>query len=224
VATTMSSALANRFLHVEIEPNAESWIKWALRHNIHPSVTGFIRFKPDFLFNMEGNLERGWPSPRTWERVSTMLHLTEQNITEGQRILDISIEGLVGTGVGVEFNAYRKWSDKLTNVRELMLDPKKVMQIPERADQKHAICSAMVYHLWRGRDEQESQKLLDGFFRISLELPSDFAAMSIIDAMFGRDPALADTYSKKLIEHPLYKNWQKTHGTTLKRTLKSYEN
>lgn len=222
VATTMSSALANRFLHVEIEADADSWIKWALRHNIHPSVAGFIRFKPDSLFNMEGNLERGWPSPRTWERVSTMLHLTDQNRTEGQRMLDISIEGLVGTGVGVEFNAYRQWSDKLTNVRELMLEPKKEIQIPERADQKYALCSAMVYHVWRGSDEKESQKLLDGFFRISLELSSDFAAMSMIDAMFGLDAALADDYSKKLIEHPLYKNWQKKHGTALKRTLKSY--
>ena len=59
VATTMSSALANRFLHVEIEEDVESWIAWATAHEVHPSVTGFIRYRPRCLFNQEGeNLER----------------------------------------------------------------------------------------------------------------------------------------------------------------------
>ena len=42
VATTMSSALANRFMHVEIKDDQESWLVWARGNNIHPSVTGFI--------------------------------------------------------------------------------------------------------------------------------------------------------------------------------------
>ena len=74
VATTMSSALANRFLHVELGEDVESWIAWALRNGILPVVTAFIRFRPGLLFHQEGeNLERGWPTPRAWERVSRML-------------------------------------------------------------------------------------------------------------------------------------------------------
>ncbi len=80
VAATMSSALANRFLHVEMVDDVESWIAWASAHDIHPSVAGFIRFRPTCLFNQEGeNLERGWPSPRSWERVSHMVKLLGDN-------------------------------------------------------------------------------------------------------------------------------------------------
>lgn len=77
VATTMSSALANRFLHVELGEDAEGWVAWALRHGILPVVTAFVRFRPGLLFNQEGeNLERGWPTPRAWERVSlSLIHI-----------------------------------------------------------------------------------------------------------------------------------------------------
>jgi len=222
VATTMSSALANRFLHVEIEADAHSWIKWALRHNIHPLVTGFIRFKPECLFNMDGNLERGWPSPRSWERISTILHLAEGKSAAKQRMLEISIEGLVGTGAGVEFNAYRQWSSEISNVLELMLNPDKKVKIPQRADQKFALCSAMVYHLWKGHDKNRKKALLDGFFRISLKLSSDFAAMSMIDAMHGPDTGKIDHYSQKLLEHPMYPQWQKKHGSALRKTMSTH--
>ena len=170
---------------------------------------------------MEGNLERGWPSPRSWERVSTMLHLIENDKNNNERLHDISIEGLVGSGAGVEFNAYRKLSKQLTNVKEMMLNPKEKTVIPEKSDQKYALCSAMVYHLWRGKNQQEARQLLDGFFHISLKLSSDFAAMAMIDAMYGNDPEKANEYSKKLLEHPFYPEWQKKHGTALKKNMKT---
>ena len=73
VSTTMSSALANRMMHLEIEANAEDWVIWAVAHDIHPSVVGFINFKPKMLASLDDqNLERGFPTPRSWERVSEM--------------------------------------------------------------------------------------------------------------------------------------------------------
>ena len=222
VATTMSSALANRFMHVEIDPEVDSWIKWALRHNVHPLVTGFIRFKPNCFFSMEGNLERGWPSPRSWERVSTMLHLMENNQSKNRRMLDITIEGLVGTGAGVEFNAYREWGGQISDVLEMMLNSGKKIEIPQRADQKYALCSAMVYHVWKGKSKEEQKALLDGFYRISIQLSSDFAAMAMIDAMYGPNPDKLDYYSQMLLEHELYPEWQKKHGSALRKTMQAY--
>ena len=35
VSTTMSSALANRFLHFDVEADIESWREWAVQHDIH---------------------------------------------------------------------------------------------------------------------------------------------------------------------------------------------
>jgi len=222
VATTMSSALANRFMHVELEADVNSWVKWAMRNNIHPDVVGFIRFKPESFFDMEGNLEKGWPTPRSWERVSTMLHLTENLQDMDDYLLNLTIDGLVGTGAGIEFVSFRKWNIEMENVLKLMLDPQKKINIPNKADVKYAICSNMVYHLWRAENEEEQQKLIDGFFRISLHLSSDFAAMAMVDAMFGRNPEDVEKYSTLLLKNKQYEKWKERHGEALKKTLKQY--
>ena len=54
VACAMSSALANRFLHVEVKPEADSFISWAITHKLHPAVINFIRYRPGKLFSQEG--------------------------------------------------------------------------------------------------------------------------------------------------------------------------
>ncbi|NLF61668.1 MAG: hypothetical protein GX574_11000 [Lentisphaerae bacterium] len=212
VATTMSSALANRFLHVELQSDVECWIQWALGHDVHPTVIGFLRARPELLFvQKDENLERGWPSPRSWERVSSMLKLVGK---ENPRMLRSIVYGLIGDRAGVEFMAFLDVSDSLEDVLQAMLSPKSKVSIPKKADRIYAFCSAMVYHLWRGQDERREKTLLDGFFRLSLELPSSFAAMAMIDAM-GDSEAKAE----KLFSHPQYQDWAALHGVALKQRL-----
>src|SRR5690625_8053641 len=74
VTTTMSSALANRFCHIEMEPELDDWLRWAQGTGIHPVVIGFLRFCPDRFHDMSGVVELGWPSARSWERVSHLMY------------------------------------------------------------------------------------------------------------------------------------------------------
>lgn len=210
VATTMSSALANRFMHVELQCDTEAWIQWAVAHEVHPSVTGFIRFRPELLFNTENeNLERGWPLPRSWARVSSIL-----NLFSGQELEELryAVYGLVGNRAGVEFMAFHKINVEMDDVRALMLDPALPIMIPDKADRRYALCAAMIYYLWHGQTAKEQQKLLDGFFRISLCLPSDFAAMTMTDAMRARKGG-----AEILYKHPQYQEWLKRHGKAFAR-------
>ena len=212
VSTTMSSALANRFLHVELESNADNWLEWAVKNEIHPSVSGFVRFRPAMLFNQENeNLERGWPTPRSWERVSTMLKV----LPDDENLIRHTVYGLVGNRAGVEFLAFHKTAQNLS-VKEMMLGKSKV-SIPQKADLRYALCSGVAYYIWRGQNEEESQALLDGFFRISLELGSDFAAMLMMDVMKGGETCQG---AAKLFKHPLFKEWEKKHGKTFSKAAK----
>jgi len=87
VSKPMSAALANRFLHAVVLPDLNSWLNWADTHGVHLFVTSFLRaYKDkDYLHNMyskpplignlgqpeiDKKLQKGWPSPRSWERVS----------------------------------------------------------------------------------------------------------------------------------------------------------
>ena len=217
VAMTMSSALANRFLHVELREDAELWAQWGLHHNIHPAVLGFIRYRPDLLFHVDNeNLERGWPTPRSWERVSSMLHSFGR---DDDVLLNKAIYGLVGNQAGVEFCAFREISAEFENVYELMTNPSKKITIPEKPDQRYAFCAAVVYHLWRGTDESAEKKLLDGFYRIALKLPGDFATLMMMDAMAGNTEAITPVFADKLFQHPKYQEWADRHGKAMRARL-----
>ena len=216
VAATMSSALANRFMHVELGEDVESWIAWARTHDIRPEVMGFIRFRPETLFRQKNeNLERGWPTPRAWERVSRMLDVMQG---EDENLIRKMVYGLVGNSAGVEFMEALKMSKSFDDVHRMMMDDSVPVKIPTRADMKYAFVSAMGYFLWRGKNETEEKKLLDGFFRICVKLTSDFASMAMIDAISdlnGRDPVKME----KIFMHPSYHAWAEKHGKELKKHL-----
>ena len=222
VAMTMSSALANRFLHVELEQDVDDWIKWGLVNDVHPAVLGFLRYRPDLLCHLEKeNLERGWPSPRSWERVSTMLKTFD---LDNESLLNTIIYGLVGNGAGVEFVAYKKLSDEFEDVKQLMLSATAEVQIPKEADRRFAFCAAISYYLWRGKNAKEEKQLLDGFYRISVQLPSDFATMLMMDAICGNTKAPSPSYfAEKLYRHPGYAGWAKQHGKAMRAKMELHK-
>lgn len=215
VAATMSSALANRFMHVELAEDVESWVAWARNNDILPEVIGFLRFRPECLFRQKGeNLERGWPSPRAWERVSRMLAILRDEPEEFVRKI---VYGIVGNQAGVEFMEFRKISAAFDDVHAVMLDPSAKVTVPTRADLRYALTAATAYYVWRGKTEAESAALLDGFYRICMALTSDFACMLMMDAMEGTALLPKMEAMTKLFEHKDYAEWSKKHGKALRK-------
>lgn len=221
VAMSMSSALANRFMHVELTEDAEDWARWAINEGINPSVVGFIRYRPEMLHHMDGeNLEYGWPSPRSWEKVSHMVDIMEKTNAK-KTIVKKIVYGLVGPGAGAEFMEFYKNREVYENLLDMMTDPKKEVVIPDKADQQYAMVAAMVYHLWKGKDEEDETKRVAGFFRIATKLPSNFATMALVDAMSfdGAHKKINKDYTKILLAHPGYREWAKIHGKAMKKHI-----
>ena len=176
VARAMSSALANRFCHLELRSDAKSWTDWAWMKEIHPSVIGFIRFRPDLLFNMNGDRERGWPSPRTWARVSLEMQLAEESGLSDNALANI-IEGLIGKGTALEFQGYMRWTEQLPDIARILRgeDP---VEIPVRSDQCFGLISAMVHHVLETEDIKE---IINGIFDVLLKLSNDWAQVAYHD-------------------------------------------
>ena len=201
VVKTMSSALANRFVHFEVEANAEDWIKWAVTNEINPSVVGFINFRPNLLFKMEGqNLEQGWPSPRSWERVSNCIKMFNGNA----ELLRKVVYGLIGNGVGLEFMEFFKMSAEFDSILEIMMNDKAEFTLPEKADKKYAMVSAVIYHLWNGTDEADTEMRVNGFYRILMKMPNDFGAMMIKSAMLGNKKVKPMEAMKRIMTNKNY--------------------
>ena len=197
VARTMSSALANRFCHIEVASNTASWLEWALLSNVDPRVTGFIRFAPQKLFSMDGNKERGWPSPRSWERVAMELELAQEKNLD-RDILHLIVDGLVGEGTALEFMGFLEWSEKIPDVGRMLAREIKIT-VPERPDQRYAMLSAIVHHV---RQHETPESLVDGLFEIILSFPNDWAQLLYHDLTLVMDKEDKDLFLEELFEHP----------------------
>ena len=216
VSTTMSSALANRMMHFEMEADIEDWAAWATVNEIHPSVVAFLRFKPKMLLDTEDqNLERGFPTPRSWAKVGRMCVLTKNETR-----LRKEVYGLVGTSAGHQFMEFYKIAAEMDNVLEMMTNPKIPVKIPTRDDLKYAMTSAMNYHLWRGKDDKDTQNRIGGFIRIAMHLPPAFATMAMTAARMGTEKFTKTQAVMNLMRHPDYKAWRDKFGSNLNE---SYE-
>ncbi len=204
VARTMSSALANRFCHIEVGSNSEDWLNWALVNNIDPNVTAFIRYMPQRLFSMEGNKERGWPTPRSWERVGLELELAVKNNLD-RELLHIIVEGLVGKGPALEFMAFIDWSMKVPDVKK-MLDGEIAVRVPKRPDQRYAMLSAIVHHI---RQHSNPEQILNGFFDIVLKFPNDWAQLIHHDVLLVMISEGKDDFLEAMMEHPKHEDLEK---------------
>jgi len=89
----MPTPLANRLLHLEVEPDLDSFKSYGLERNLHEQILSFLSLRTTLLHKLDP-YQTAWPSPRSWEMASR-LHSTLPDLG---LILD-------GAGATVDFPA-----------------------------------------------------------------------------------------------------------------------
>jgi hypothetical protein len=102
VAYEMGTALSDRLIHLSLRAEAGDWLSsYAVPEKLHPAVTAFIRTRPDLLDTTEDALRRGEMiacTPRSWARVSAILHAVED-----KTLRDVLVAGTLGEAAAAEF-------------------------------------------------------------------------------------------------------------------------
>jgi hypothetical protein len=106
----MPSPLANRFLHLTVLPDMDSFKSYALLKQIPEQIIAFLAFRPSLLHKPDPQVP-AWPSPRSWEMAGQLLSV------------GLDIAPVVGEGATAEFMAYKKIYNELPNL-ELILEGK----------------------------------------------------------------------------------------------------
>lgn len=117
VAFKMSSALASRMTHIEIDVNLDDWCNWAMDSGIDPRVIAFLRFRPDLLHSQDPKVPGSFPCPRTWEKTSRAVLQAPKNLR-----LDL-LQGTLGEGPASEFESFLRDYDALPNIDALLSAP-----------------------------------------------------------------------------------------------------
>ena len=194
IVNQMSTALKNRFTHLNYEVNNDDWCDWALRSNIAVEVLGFIRFRPMLLNEFEQRNDskeerervqrlkdaQAFATPRSWEFLS--------KVVQQKPSADIEYElytGIVGEGAAAEFMGYLKYYRDLPNLDALLMNPG-AAKVPEEP--------ATLYALATGLATKATQDNMERVVKYALRLPAEFQVLLMKDAI-ARDNDLTQTKS-----------------------------
>lgn len=155
VTYTMPAPLANRFSHFEFEVNLDDWVAWAYANDIDERVIGFLRFRPELLFDFDpAQNPIAFPSPRTWEFAHRALH----KFADNRDMLSNALQACVGPAAGIELAAFVENLDKLPDIEAILRGEEVIM--PKEVDLQYAVAAALVGRAIKVRESDELKTVL----------------------------------------------------------------
>jgi MoxR-like ATPase len=103
----MPAPLANRFLHLQVEADFDSFKTYALTQKVHEQIIAFLSFRPSLLHKIDPQ-QPAWCSPRSWMMAST-LHYA-----------GLDLAPAIGTLANAEFQAFTELYRILPNLGPIL--------------------------------------------------------------------------------------------------------
>lgn len=111
--TDIPKPLLNRFCHIEVKYNFESWLNHA-NSTFHKSVIDYLTQNKSDLF-YSSITSNAFATPRTWERVSDILKsYQDQDVTSDLHSLQILVESCLGESSATKFLGFLKKKNKIS--------------------------------------------------------------------------------------------------------------
>jgi MoxR-like ATPase len=127
----MPAPLANRFIHLNVQPDWESFKQYAMSRGFDEQLISFLAFRPELLHRLDPQ-QPAWPSPRSWE-MANALHRS-----------GLSVAPAVGLGAATEFEAFLQLYRELPDL-EVILDGKgESVAFPEEPSLRYAVVVGLV--------------------------------------------------------------------------------
>ncbi len=155
VTYSMPAPLANRFSHFELDVNLDDWVAWAYANGIDERLIGFIRFRPELLFDFDpAHNPVAFPSPRSWE----FAHRALQKFSYSSELLVGTLQACVGPAAGIELGAFVDNLDKLPDIDAILRGES--VPVPKETDLQYAVASALVGRAIKEKDSPNAEKVM----------------------------------------------------------------
>lgn len=152
VTYTMPAPLANRFSHFEVDLNLDDWVAWAYKHSIDERIIGFLRFRPEQLFNFDpAHNPAAFPTPRSWE----FAHRALQKFSDSPALLLGTLQACVGPAAGIELKAFVDSLDQMPDLDAILRGED--IKAPKEVDLQYAVASSLVGRAIRAKNTPEAR-------------------------------------------------------------------
>lgn len=179
VVQRMPTALANRLVHLDFDPDLDDWLEWAKVQGIVPQLRAFLRFRPRLLHDFDPKRnERAFPSPRSWDFVSRIL-----SAAPDMESLPPLLRGAVGEGATAELLGFLRVLDRLPDTDAVLADPAGI-PIPDDPAVMYAMCESVA--------RKASDETMPSLALLASRLPVEFGVVLMRDAA-ATAPSIVET-------------------------------
>lgn len=179
VTYKMPKPLANRFLHLEMAVDFDSWFEWAVDRGVHPDVVGYLGFSKQDLMSFDPRSpEHAFATPRSWKFVSDLLDDEDEGGISDDTLADL-VTGAVGDGMCYKFMAHRKVASKMPKPGEVLEGKVKTLDFKD-VSALYSLTMSLCYEL-RERSSKKNDKWytnIDNYFNFMMDnFPTELVVM-----------------------------------------------
>jgi hypothetical protein len=188
----MPSHVKDRLLHLEVEADTNDALEYFNSKAFTPELVGFLRYRPEYLHKFDPD-QKASPTPRSWERVDSVLKWKLGTLEEQQ-----TIAGLVGGPASADFAGF------LRVFRELP-DPDAPFKTPMTAVVPDD--PSVLYALMASLSARVEGKTIKNMMAYLARVPhKEFVVCCMKDTL---------TRNPKLHQHKDATEWLRTEGANL---------
>jgi len=175
---------------IELTPNLDDWVSWAMTHNIPTCLISFLRWRPNLLNDFKATKDiTNSPCPRTVAQLGGLYHdmvsyINNKNTGESTAILHEVFSGAVGEGFAAEFMGFLKVYKRLPDVDAMLQRPQQA-HIPGEPDVLHALIGVLV--------KKTNKQTVEAVYTIASrdEMPPEFATLLVKDMITAYPEAMS---------------------------------
>ena len=158
----MPAPLANRFLHLMVEPDLNSFKAYALDRGFHEQIIAFLSYRPQLLHQLDSQ-HHAWPSPRSWEMAS-QLHKAKMSVVPA-----------IGEGAASEFRAFTNLYETLPDLTPILNGQGKQIPFPQEPSTCYATTIGLTV---RANDETQAY---NAFSWLSRQASTEWVQLFAVD-------------------------------------------
>lgn len=171
VTHQMPAPLNNRFIHIDVDINADDFHKQAATDGIGRNVRSYLRFKPGSLHVFDSAINpRSFPTPRSWYFVDA---IEKGPYTAAQKFE--LIKGTVGEGAAAEFIGFVRDVASMPDIDAILMNPEKT-KLPGTQAVMHAVVTTLV-------DDKASVANFDRIMKYTERLPREIQVVFVRGAV-----------------------------------------
>jgi MoxR-like ATPase len=183
----MPAPLANRFLHLQVEPDFESFKAYALQQGVHEQIIAFLSFRPSLLHKIDPQ-QPAWCSPRSWLMASS-LHAN-----------GLDIAPAIGTTASAEFQAFIMMYRMLPDLKAICEGHGSQIPFPVEPSARYATAIGLTvhaatdvdraHHAFRWLSQVATAEWVQLFVADLLGLMRSCGQLGVLTALIEKDPAI----------------------------------